>query len=474
MTSSNSKPTEIRPQPGPQEAFLATAADIAIYGGAAGGGKTWALLAEPLRHAHNPGFVAAVFRRTAKQVTNAGGLWSESEALYPLAGGAPVTYRLLWRFPRNAIITFVNLEHEQDKLNYQGAQIAYLAFDELTHFSESQFFFMLSRNRSMSGVRPYVRATCNPDPDSFLVKGRGGRGTGLISWWIGSDGFPIPDRCGTLRWMVRRDDEIKWGDSQKEMLKRFPNDEPKSVTFIAAKLNDNQILERIDPGYRANLNALPYAERMRLLHGNWLIRDTDGVEFPDEWFGDHIWADEWPHPDDIAIRIMALDPAKSTTKAADYSALVELSITHDGLMYVDADLAKRDPVTICNTVVDRGLAFVPDGIAVESINFQSLLCNIIQSECERRGKVSLPIFEDKESSRGKNKQMRIRRLAPYLQNEGFRFRRNSPGCQMLVDQLRGFPLPTVHDDGPDSLEMAVRLARQMQNMAPDDLPDQFS
>ena len=77
----------IGPQPGPQERFLASSSDIAIYGGSAGGGKTWALLMEPLRHVHNPDFGAVFFRRSTVQIRNEGGLWDESAKLYPSAGG---------------------------------------------------------------------------------------------------------------------------------------------------------------------------------------------------------------------------------------------------------------------------------------------------------------------------------------------------------------------------------------------------
>src|SRR5690554_534113 len=73
------------PQAGPQEQFLKSKADIAIYGGAAGGGKTWALLLEPLSHIANPGFGGVIFRRTTVQVRNEGGLWDESARMYPLA-----------------------------------------------------------------------------------------------------------------------------------------------------------------------------------------------------------------------------------------------------------------------------------------------------------------------------------------------------------------------------------------------------
>ncbi|WP_234895419.1 terminase large subunit domain-containing protein [Sinorhizobium meliloti] len=82
--------TIIRPQPRPQTAFLASPADIAIYGGSAGGGKTWALLMEPLRHIANPQFGAVFFRRSTVQVRNEGGLWDESETLYPAIGASPL------------------------------------------------------------------------------------------------------------------------------------------------------------------------------------------------------------------------------------------------------------------------------------------------------------------------------------------------------------------------------------------------
>ncbi len=125
----------IAPQPGPQAAFLASPADIAIYGGAAGGGKTWALLAEPLRHIANPGFGAVVFRRTTVQVRNEGGLWDESERLYPLLGGKGFSSALEWRFPSGASVRFAHLEHDRNVYDWQGAQAPLIAFDELNQFT---------------------------------------------------------------------------------------------------------------------------------------------------------------------------------------------------------------------------------------------------------------------------------------------------------------------------------------------------
>jgi predicted phage terminase large subunit-like protein len=277
-------PKVIRPQAGPQTTFLASPADIAIYGGAAGGGKTWALLMEPLRHVANPQFGAVFFRRTTVQVRNEGGLWDESEKLYPLIGADPKEHVLEWSFPSGAAVSFAHLEHDKTVLNWQGSQIPLICFDELTHFSAKQFWYMVSRNRSMSGVKPYIRATCNPDADSWVAE--------FIAWWIDPDtGFAIPERAGVLRWFVRIGDTIVWADRPEDLRHYTAPDEngddapipPKSVTFIPAKLSDNRALMAADPSYIANLMALPTVERERLLGGNWKIRPAAGLLFQRGW-----------------------------------------------------------------------------------------------------------------------------------------------------------------------------------------------
>lgn len=280
----DSQPRAIRPQPGPQETFLASPADIAIYGGAAGGGKTWALLMEPLRHVHNPKFGAVFFRRTTVQIRNEGGLWDESNTLYPLIGGKPKEHILTWEFPRGATVSFAHLEHDKTRFNWQGAQIPLICFDELTHFSATQFWYLVSRNRSMSGVRPYIRATCNPDADSWVAE--------LIAWWIDQrTGLPIPERAGVVRWFVRVGVKLVWADNPADLAGYTQQDEtggeipipPKSLTFIPAKLTDNKALMAADPGYLANLLSLPPVEQARLLGGNWKIRAAAGLLFRREW-----------------------------------------------------------------------------------------------------------------------------------------------------------------------------------------------
>src|ERR1043165_3091858 len=127
---------KIKPQKGPQEKFLRSSADIVIFGGAAGGGKSYSLLLECLRHIRNKRFGAVVFRRTHKQITDEGGLWDTSSEIYPKAGGSPYGTSQ-WVFPSGAKIKFSHLQHEKNKYDWDGSQIPLICFDELIHFSES-------------------------------------------------------------------------------------------------------------------------------------------------------------------------------------------------------------------------------------------------------------------------------------------------------------------------------------------------
>lgn len=266
----------IRPQEGFQLKFLSTKADIAIGGGAAGVGKTFSLLTEPLRHINVKDFGGVIFRRTSPQIRLEGGLWDTSMKMYNHVGARPKESSLEWIFPKGAKLKFSHLEYEKNKNDWQGAQIPFIAFDELTHFTESMFFYLLSRNRSTCGVKPYVRATCNPDPDSWVLK--------LIEWWIDSEtGFPIPERDGVVRYFIKYGEDYIWGDSFDEVKEKAwffledmvwksdlaPENFIKSITFISGSVYDNRELLAIDPNYLANLLSQDEATRLSLLDGNW-------------------------------------------------------------------------------------------------------------------------------------------------------------------------------------------------------------
>lgn len=269
---------EIRPQPGPQSAFLSSPADIVIYGGAAFGGKTFGVLMEPLRHITVPNFSAVIFRRTYVDIHNEGGLWDSSMELYPLVGGRGSEHNSYWRFPSGATVRFAHMQYNKDLQGWQGSQIPLIIWDELTHFTEKMFFYMFSRNRSATGIKGYIRATCNPDPDSWVAR--------FIAWWINQDtGFAIPERSGVLRWFIRVNDKLIWADTAEELRATYGADQqPKSVTFIPAKITDNQIGMKADPAYLASMMALPKVDRERLLNGNWRIRANAGTCFQRSWF----------------------------------------------------------------------------------------------------------------------------------------------------------------------------------------------
>lgn len=326
----------VRPQPGPQELFLSSPADIVFYGGAAGGGKTWALLYEPLRHITRvKGFGATLFRRTTKQITAVGGVWDESIDLYPLAGGVERQGYLDWRFPPyNNRIAFAHMEYEKSKENYKSAQIACILFDQIEDFSRSMFLYMLSRNRSKCGIRPYIRAAYNPVPEDDPV---GGWLHEFVSWYLKPDpdpeqdrAYPDPDRAGIVRWFVNMKGDLYWYESKEEAIAAWPGVMPKSFTFIPASVFDNKILLENDPGYLANLQGLDLIDQERLLKANHKIKPAAGKVINKAWL---ILTDAIPAEFDAVVRFwdFAATAKKIEAGAATSSVLMGVN---DGRYYV--------------------------------------------------------------------------------------------------------------------------------------------
>ena len=276
MTEPDATPRRIiGPQQGPQEAFLACQADIAVYGGAAYGGKTVAVLLWMLGIALAGKTSCIVFRRESPRLTGGGSIWEESHNFYRAFEAVPrQSPSHEWRFPNGSTIEFAHLQHEWDAHNHQGKRYQCVVFEEATEFEESQFWFLWGRTASKDGIRRHARLTCNPDPDSFVRK--------LIDWWIGDDGFPIAERSGVLRWFVRDvRGELHWFDTREAASAAFPGDRSTSLTFIPAKTSDNKLG---DPHYAETLKAMPLVMRARMLGGNWNIRHQAGSVFRREWF----------------------------------------------------------------------------------------------------------------------------------------------------------------------------------------------
>jgi len=185
-------------------------------------------------------------------------------------------------------------------------------------------------------------------------------------------------------------------------------------------------------------------------------------EWPDEYFSEnHIYFDEWPAT--RKLRVMTLDPSKGRdARRSDYSAYVMLQVGNDGTLYVDADLARRPTPQMIADGVEIHRKFDPDGFGVEANSWQDLLCG----EFERAfaAESSLAVAPHAITN-GTNKQVRIRRLGTLLAQRRIKFKSGSPGARLLVNQLRDFPDIHSHDDGPDALEMALRLARHLEGLA---------
>ena len=350
-------PREIRPHPGPQTQFFETDADIIVFGGAAGPGKTFCLLIEPLRYIHKQGYNAVIFRRDREQVRQSGGLWDESQQWYAGLGAKGREQQLDWRFPTGASITFDGILHEQDKLKYQGAQICYIGWDELTHFTESQFWYLQSRNRSLCGVRPYMRATLNPDPDSWVY-------SNLIGPWVNhdfiQDGERFTAESGEVLWFRRLDDGRLW-------YRREKFEGAQSLSFIAARHDANPTLLEKDPGYLDRLGNLPEIDRRRLLEGDWSAVGAGGLINPDKW----TWVPSLPEPCYIFCR--GWDTG--LTEGGDESAGILVGLgASSGIMYVMVDQiwcgavapsvlkvaikdrAEADPGQTCLVAVERSTA----------------------------------------------------------------------------------------------------------------------
>ena len=174
---------------------------------------------------------------------------------------------------------------------------------------------------------------------------------------------------------------------------------------------------------------------------------TGNSEWPADYFSSLIWFEEWP---ELQLRVLALDPSKGRAEINDYSAFVMVGLGVDGLLYVDADIARRDASQVVADGCQWADTFRPQAFALETNQFLQLFETLFVQEAQHRGQL-LPIWQINSTI---NKVVRIRMLTPYLRSGRLRFKSNSRGAELLVEQLRTFP-NNHHDDGPDALQMAL-------------------
>lgn len=232
--------------------------DEALYGGAAGGGKSDALVCEALRQVHIPYYKALILRKTFPQLAE---LIDKTINYYTRAfpkakyNGSSHT----WTFPSGAKVIFGSMQYTKDRTKYQGQAYDFIAFDELTHFTFEEYSYMFSRNRPNGpGTRVYMRSTANP----------GGVGHG----WV-KERFITAARPMTTIW---DDVDVTFPDGHTERRR-------KSRIFVPSSIFDNPALLQNDPDYPTRLASLPEAERKALLYGDW---DTFSGQVFTEWRND--------------------------------------------------------------------------------------------------------------------------------------------------------------------------------------------
>jgi hypothetical protein len=265
---------------GPQEDFLASGETDVLYGGSAGGGKSYAMIVDPLRYAHRPAHRALILRRSMPELRE---LIDKSRELYPKAfkGAKFREVEKVWNFPSGAKIEFGFLERDADVYRYQGQAYSWIGFDEITHLpTEYSWNYLASRLRTTDPeIVPYMRCTANP----------GGVGA---SWVKKRYISPSPPN------------------------EAFKGQDGLTRKFIPARLQDNPYLA-MDGRYEQMLMSLPPTQRRQLLEGNWDV--AEGAAFTEFNLEMHVIP-----PFDIPIhweRIKGIDYGYASESACIWGAL---------------------------------------------------------------------------------------------------------------------------------------------------------
>ncbi len=326
-----------RPQP-KQLRFLSRPEYEALYGGAAGGGKSEALVMEALRQVHIPHYRALLLRKTYPELSE---LIGKSLNYYPRAfpGAKFNETKHRWSFPGGATVEFGAMHRTADKLKYQGRAWDYIAFDELTHFTWEEYSYLFSRNRPGGpGTRVYMRATANPG--------------GVGHSWV-KERFITAAPPGTR---IVAEMEVRQPDGVQQTVTR-------DRVFIPASVFDNRRLLENDPNYIANLSLLPTAERKALLEGDW---DSFSGQVFSEWKDNpaHYYDRRWSH----VIEPFAIPPEWPVYRGFDWGYSRPFSVGWwavglDGCMYRIRELYGCKTDEQGQLVPNTGVKWTPQQLA---------------------------------------------------------------------------------------------------------------
>ena len=346
------------PNPGPQTEFLAASEQEVLYGGAAGGGKSFGLLADPMRYFHNPNFNGLILRRTNDELREL--IW-KSQELYPKAfpGAKWAEKKSQWTLPSGAKLWLTYLEREDDVRRYQGLAFSYIAFDELTqHPTPFAWDYMRSRLRTTDPDLPiFMRATTNP----------GGAGHGWVKQMFID---PAPANQAFVATDLSSGEPLEYPEGHEKAGQPLF-----SRRFIPASLTDNPYL--MEGGqYEANLLSLPENQRRQLLEGDWAV--ADGAAFPEFRQSIHVVEPfEIPHN---WVRFRSADYGYSSWSAIHWYAIDPAFETL--IVYRELYLSKHTGKDLGRAVLDAEMG--------DSIKF-----GILDSSCwHNRGQIGPSIAEE--------------------------------------------------------------------------------
>lgn len=352
----------IAPNPGPQSAFLATKAKVVVYGGAAGGGKTWALLIDALHRAlATPGWAGLICRSLLARMTDGGGaIWAEAHRVFEGTGAVfnESLHTVTW--PANgSTLTFRQIVGNRAMWN--GPSFDWIGIEELQEVEIDDLVSAMTRLRSAKGCSPRIVATCNPKRGHGLVP--------WIEWYLLPDGSPDRAKSGTVRWFCRSSDtnDFVFADTpaEAELGARREQGSAVSFTFIDALLPDNPALVDADPSYQANIQLQGRVKEEQLLGGSWYAGgDDDGPLARDRW--DFVTAPlapivRWVRPWDKA----ATRPWPGTPDP-DYTAGPLLAFDTAGRMYLAGLAACREDTVARDMMISATAAL--DGHMVQQVH----------------------------------------------------------------------------------------------------------
>lgn len=337
-----------------QWSFLKSDAQIVVYGGAMGGGKTYNGLLKHLLYVDNPHYRGLVVRKNSSTIMRSGFLFDEAEGLYrAFAREKGIEVKVgrkyqKFKWESGAEIVFTHLATDEDAENFRGGQFSFAMLDEATELDENHVLRVFSRIRSKAGIPPQMVLTCNPNPDSFIRR--------WIGWWLYPEGHefagrPDPDKDGVVRYFLRIDNEMCWGDSKKELIDRYGNPDlpddhdqqvkPISFCFYPATIFDNPPLIKLNPMYLANLMSLKDVQKERDLWGNWNIRESTSNFWKREWITE---ITEVPAYNEFTKICRVWDFAdkmpSSTNPSPDYTVSMKMGLKKNG-DFVIIDVTKN-------------------------------------------------------------------------------------------------------------------------------------